>query len=185
MTKLLLISIASFLVLTSNLGISNIAHASEEPVAVGSAPLVEWSHFEVGATRLYSSSSLYSDGPQLAFTPKLNPKRKLISWLDVAPRLDVQYNKDTAGKVNALYSLGVQVKLNMGEKFYVAPELAIWTATESSISSSYYSTGLWAGYKFNDTEGFARFFEYLALGYRRHQSTNEFNQASLIIGFEL
>lgn len=172
MNKLLL-SFFSFFILNSNF-------AFAETESSNSASL-QWASFELGATRVYTSNTVFADGPQLAFTPKFKIKKN-IQWFELAPRLDVQFNKDVSGKVNALYSLGLQGKISLGTSFYVAPEVAIWTTNELTKTVSYASTGLWGGYKLNKSEGLMQHFEYVALGYRRHYSTNEFNQLSLVVG---
>lgn len=152
--------------------------------ADGSNPIkVQWARFDFGATRVFQSSSLYTNGPQVAFTPKFKLKESL-DWLEIAPRLDFQFNKDSSGKTNALYSLGVQGLTSFNDDYYIAPEVSLWTTQELSKTVTYHSLGLWGGYKLDPSEGVTKHLEYVAIGYRRHFSTIEFSQLSLVAGID-
>ena len=142
---------------------------------------IRWKNFELGATRIQQSSSAYSDGPQLAFTPNSNMSHQDY-WLTLRPRLDLQFSKDLAAKVFLIYNLGLQVQINLSDSFYLAPELCLSMATPSAGNKSFTTTGLWLGFNLDEQNDFLKYFDRLTLGYRKLNTEVEASQLSINIG---
>lgn len=98
--------------------------------------------FELGYSRISSSSSQGTDSPFLGYSYQLLSD-KLPPWLYVAPRFDVQFNRSESNDVNAIYNLGLQGGFAVADGLDLSLEFTYTLSSEDGVTKSFTNTGFW------------------------------------------